>query len=117
IQHLAVAQQHEHDLTLARQQPPRLAKNALGVVDLGYQGLALEGCRVVWPFKKPKTRQLEPEEKAFNQRVARLRVKVEHRIRSLKIFRLLKGVYRGRRRRFERQLRLIAGLVNRMILQ
>ncbi|WP_298607348.1 hypothetical protein, partial [uncultured Thiothrix sp.] len=47
IQHLAVAQQHEHDLTLARQQPPRLAKNALCVVDLGYQGLALDSGRVV----------------------------------------------------------------------
>ena len=115
IRQLAIAQQHEHDLTLARQQPPPLPKNALCIVDLGYQGLSIDGCRVVWPFKKPKSRSLAPEEKAFNQRLARIRVKVEHRIRSLKIFRLLKGVYRGRRRRFELQLRLIAGLVNRMI--
>lgn len=86
IRQLAVAPHHEHDLTLARQQPPSLAKNALCVVDLGYQGLAIDGCRVVWPFKKPKSRSLEPEENIFNQRLARIRVKVEHRIRSLKIY-------------------------------
>jgi hypothetical protein len=33
----------------------------------GYQGLALAGCTVIWPFKKPKRRALESEEKAFNQ--------------------------------------------------
>ncbi|SKA93673.1 DDE superfamily endonuclease, partial [Thiothrix eikelboomii] len=74
-----------------------------------------EGCSVVMPFKKPPGRDLEPEQMEFNQRLAKVRVKVEHRIRSLKIFRILKGVYRGRRRRFELRLRLIAALVNRMI--
>lgn len=86
------------------------------MVDLGYQGLALGGCQVLWPFKKPQRRALEPEAKAFNQHLARLRVKVEQRIRSLKVFRIVKGVYRGRRRRLDLRLNLIAGLVNRMIL-
>lgn len=111
----AVAQANEHDITLARQQLKPLPQGTLCAVDLAYQGLTLEGCEVVWPFKKPKKRALEPEEKAFNRRLAQVRVKVEHRIRTLKIFRLLKGVYRGSRRRFELRLRLIAGLVNRMI--
>lgn len=70
---------------------------------------------MVYPFKKPRKRELDTEQKAFNRRLAQLRVKIEHRIRSLKIFRVLKGVYRGRRRRFELRLRLIAGLVNHMI--
>ncbi|TXH67817.1 MAG: hypothetical protein E6Q83_16135 [Thiothrix sp.] len=58
---------------------------------------------------KPKHRALELEAKAFNQRFAQIRVKVEHRIRSLKVFRTLKGVYRGRRRRLDLRLQLIAG--------
>ena len=116
IQHLAVALHHEHDITLARRHPLPLLKTTLCVADLGYQGLVLEGCSVVVPFKKPKARSLEPEEKAFNQRLAQIRVKVEHRIRALKTFRLLKGIYRGRRRRFELRLRLIAGLLNRQLL-
>lgn len=116
IQHLAVALHHEHDITLARCQPPPLLKTTLCVADLGYQGLVLEGGSVVVPFKKPKARSLEPEEKAFNHRLAQIRVKVEHRIRALKTFRLLKGIYRGRRRRFELRLRLIAGLLNHQLL-
>jgi hypothetical protein len=31
------------------------------------------------------------------------------------VFRLLKGVYRGRRRRFDLRLNLIAAFINRMI--
>jgi len=115
ILQVAVAQANEHDVTLARQQLTALPSGALCLVDSGYQGVVIEEGTVIWPFKKPKTRELEPEEKAFNQRLAQVRVFVEHRIRSLKIFRLLKGVYRGRRRRFELRLRLIAGMLNRMI--
>lgn len=106
---------HQHDITLARQQTETLPKGTLCLVDSGYQGLILDGCTVVWPFKKSPRRSLEPEERAFNQRLAQIRVKVEHRIRCLKVFRILKGVYRGRRQRFDRRLNLIAGLVNRLI--
>ena len=115
ILQLSMAQANEHDVTLARQHTDPLPQGTLCVVDSGYQGLALDGCTVVWPFKKPKRRELESEEKAFNQRLAQIRVQVEQRIRCLKVFRLLKGVYRGRRRRFELRLNLIAGLVNRLI--
>lgn len=71
---------------------------------------------MLYPFKKPRKRVLEPEERAFNRRLAQLRVKVEPRIRRLKVFRLLNGVYRGRRLRFDLHSNLIAGLVNRLIL-
>lgn len=110
---VAVASSYQHDITLARQQTTPLPLGSLCLVDSGYQGLGLDGCRVVWPFKKPRQRELEPEQKAFNQHLAQVRVKVEHAIRRLKVFRLLKGIYRGRRRGFERRLMLIAGLVNR----
>ena len=115
ILQVALAQGNEHDLTLARQQTPALPLGSLCIVDLGYQGLSLDGSEVVWPFKKPKHGVLEPEQQAFNLRLARVRIKVEHCIRCLKVFRILKGVYRGRRRRFELRLKLIAAFVNRMI--
>lgn len=115
ILQVALAQGNEHDLTLARQQTQALPFGSLCVVDLGYQGLSLDGSRVVWPFKKPKHGVLEPEQQAFNRCLARVRIKVEHCIRGLKVFRLLKGVYRGRRRRFDLRLNLIAAFINRMI--
>lgn len=92
---------------------PILPQGTLCLADSGYQGLVLEHCTVLYPFKKPKRRPLEPEEKAFNQRLAHFRVKVEQSIRTLKVFRILKGVYRGRRQRFDLRLSLIAALVNR----
>ncbi|QLQ30780.1 MAG: hypothetical protein HZT40_03215 [Candidatus Thiothrix singaporensis] len=69
------------------------------------------------PFKKPRLRELEPEQDAFNQLFARFRVKVEHSIRLLKIFRILKERYRNRRRRFGIRLQLITGFVNWMLQQ
>lgn len=112
---MATSAEQEHDLCLARRHAHHLPAGSVCAVDLGYVGFRVEGCSVVMPFKKPPGRDLEPEQMEFNQRLAKVRVKVEHRIRALKIFRILKGVYRGRRRRFELRLRLIAALVNRMI--
>lgn len=65
IQYLAVPLHHDQDITLVRRHPPPLAKRTLCVADLRY----LEDYSVVVPFKKPKTRSLEPEEKDFNQRL------------------------------------------------
>lgn len=114
ILQVALAHRNEHDLTLARQQTQALPHGSLCIVDLGYQGLSLDGSDVVWPFKKPKHGVLEPEQQAFNRHLARVRIKVEHYIRRLKVFRILKGVYRGRRRRFDLRLKLIAAFVNRI---
>lgn len=93
---VAVAKANEHDVTLARQQTDALPPETLWLVDASYQGLVLDGCSVVWPFKKPKRRQsLKKRPLIFNQQLAHLRIKVEQRIRSLKIFRILKGIYHG----------------------
>jgi IS5 family transposase len=96
ILQVTVAQANVHNITLARQQTDHLPSGTVCLVDSGYQG-----CSVVWPFKKHKGREREPEEKRFNQRLAHVRIKVEQRIRCLKIFRILKGIYRGRRQRFD----------------
>jgi IS5 family transposase len=111
---VAVAQANEHDVTLAREQTEPLPIGTICLADAGYQGLMWEEVTLLSPFKKPRNRTLDPLQKAFNRRLAQLRVKVEHRIRTLKIFRMLKGVYRNRHTRFERHLRLMAALVNRI---
>lgn len=115
IVHTAMATSNEHDLTLARQHPTAFPDGCLVLADLGYVGLELAGCEVLLPFKKHPKRELEPEQKAFNQRLAHFRVRVEHVIRTLKIFRILKERYRNRRQRFERRLNLIAALTNRIL--
>lgn len=114
ILQVAMAQANEHDVTLAQEQTEPLPLGTICLADAGYQGLMWEGMKLLLPFKKPRNRDLDPLQKAFNRRLAQLRVKIEHRIRTLKIFRILKGVYRNRRTRFERHLRLVAALVNRI---
>ncbi len=62
-------------------------------------------------------RTLFHQQVAFNRVFAHFRVKVEHCIRLLKIFRILKERYRNRRRRFGIRLQLITGCVNWMLQQ
>jgi hypothetical protein len=82
------------------------------VVDLGYQGLQHEHRLSVLPFKATKKRPLEALQLAINRVQARLRIKVEHVIRRLKVFWILARPYRNRRRRFGLRLNLIAGIYN-----
>jgi hypothetical protein len=58
--------------------------------DLGYQGS--EGMQV--PHKKPKGGALTPEQREENRQQARARVPVEHGIRRVKAFRILREDYR-----------------------
>lgn len=51
-------------------------------------------------------------EQQHNRALKRLRVRVEHVIHRFKIFRILSGRYRNRRRLFGLRLNLIAGLLN-----
>ena len=82
------------------------------LADSGYQGLTALHEKARTPFKKPKGKQLSAEEKQFNRELASERVMIEHIIRHLKIFRILSGKYRNRRRRFMLRVNLIAGLYN-----
>lgn len=111
-----MAQQNEHDVTVARQYQDTVPTGCFCLADLAYQGWELKETTLVLPFKKPRKQPLTEAHKAFNRCLASFRVKVEHRIRALKIFRILKERYRNRRQRFELRLKLIAGLVNRMQL-
>lgn len=60
----------------------------------------------------PRGGELSLEDKAHNQALGRFRIPVEHVIRSLKIWRIVKETYRNRRKRFSLRFKLIAGLIN-----
>ena len=61
---------------------------------------------------EPVGGKLTDEMRQDNRVLAHTRQGVEHVIRRLKIFRIFKGVYRHRRRRFSLRLHLIAALCN-----
>lgn len=76
--------------------------------DLGYQGA--EGVEV--PHKKPKKGELTPEQKEENRVQARARVYVEHGIRRVKGYRILRDEYRLALGLFPMIAHAVVGLVH-----
>ncbi len=102
----------EHDFALFKDHDPHLQPDAWIVADSGYQGLASRHPQTCLSLKKPRGGELSAADKAYNRSLGRFRVVVEHVIRSLKIWRIIKETYRNRRKRFSLRFKLIAGLVN-----
>lgn len=107
-----VANGKVHDLRLFRQSGLKLASETILLGDKGYLGISKDHPCSHTPYRKPSKGSLSPEQKQHNRVLARLRIKVEHVIRSLKVFRILQERYRNRRRRFGLRLNLIAALCN-----
>jgi len=77
------------------------------LADLGYLGLPT----VATPHRKPRGGQLTDAQRAHNRQVASQRVRVEHTIRRLKGFGVLRGVYRLATGLFPRVAFTVGGLV------
>jgi len=80
--------------------------------DLAYQGL--EGGEV--PHKKPRGGTLTPEQKEANRGFSSVRVRVEHSIRRVKAFRIVRDEYRLATGLFDRHCRCVVGLVQLLSL-
>ena len=102
----------EHDFRLFKRSRLRPHLRTELLADSGYQGLGKRHLNSRTPHKRRKTSALTPEQKAYNRALASQRVLVENVIRRLKVFRVLKEVYRHRRKRFGLRIHLLAGLYN-----
>lgn len=80
--------------------------------DSGFQGVQKLHANTILPVKGTKKVPLTKENKECNHDHSSVRIFVEHAIRRLKVFRILKEVYRNRRKRYGLRLNMIAGLVN-----
>lgn len=65
--------------------------------DTGFQGYEPPNVRTKQPKKKPRKGELSAEEKAANQAISRLRVRVEHSIGGAKVLHIARDVFRNRR--------------------
>jgi hypothetical protein len=82
-------------------------------VDLGFQGLQTEVENLQLPHKKPRHKELTPEQKQQNKDFNRERVKIEHAHAGMKRFRAVTDVYRNRVTLFDDRLMVVsAGLWN-----
>lgn len=78
--------------------------------DKAYQGT--DGIRA--PHRKPRGGELTPEQREANRAHARIRVRVEHGIRRLKAFRIVRDEYRLACGLFPRLAGVVVGLVHLM---
>lgn len=83
-----------HDKRIADTTPYPLPTGSHLLQDLGFQAFTLEGVTIIQPTKKPRGKELTPEQKAGNREIAQRRVRIEHVNSSVKRCRMLKETIR-----------------------
>lgn len=100
-----------HDFKI-RKQSEHLPPTANKYVDSGYQGLQKITCNVTLPYKKSKGNPLTQEQKSHNRTLASFRMRIEHKIRQIKIFKIMAETYRNFQKKHNMRFNIIAGIVN-----
>ena len=80
--------------------------------DLGYLGIENLHLNSLIPIKESKNHKLTEREKAYNKKLARLRIAIEHINAKIKTFKILSYPYRNRRRRHLLRMSLVCGIIN-----
>lgn len=63
--------------------------------DTGYEGYTPERVNIKQPIKKKRGKEIGLEEKKYNRSISKIRVYVEHAIGRVKIFRIVKEIFRN----------------------
>jgi hypothetical protein len=112
----ATHQGHEHDypMLIKNKLPEVIPKKLKVYLDLGFKGIARDySLRVIMPFRKPRTRDLSSEQKAYNKKVSRIRVTVENALAGVKRLRCITDVCRNKNEQLKDHLMwLSCGLWN-----
>lgn len=101
-----------HDFALFKASGVRMHPEIASIQDSGYQGIGTHHANSYVPKKKPKNRELSSLEREYNQALGRERIGIEHVNRRLKVFKILAGRYRNRRRRYGLRCNLLAAIYN-----
>jgi DDE superfamily endonuclease/Helix-turn-helix of DDE superfamily endonuclease len=81
--------------------------------DSGFQGYEPGGVTTDQPTKKPRGKDLTPEQKEANRLISRVRVKVEHSIGGVKVFGIVHDTFRNLKEGFvDLVMETICGLFN-----
>jgi hypothetical protein len=108
-----------HDLVLLRFTGVlHQVKGRRARLDKGYEGVEAEypQVRIEKPIKARRNHPLTPFGKAYNRMQSRLRIVVEHVLARLEQYRILAGLYRGRRAHYDDCFGVVAGLHNFRVL-
>lgn len=84
-----------HDKSLVDDESSTLPSGSVLYQDSGVQGFAVANVTIQQPTKKPRGRDLTPEQKADNRRIARDKMRIEHTMGSVKRCRIVKDKLRS----------------------
>jgi hypothetical protein len=90
-----------HDKKLADEQDGAFPPGCTLWKDTGFQGYEPNQVKTLQPTKKPKGRDLSPDEKAANTAISRDRILIEHTLGGVKVFRIVHDVFRNIREGFD----------------
>lgn len=100
-----------HDFRIRKEGKP-LPGHSEKFVDLGYQGLQKLVNGVTLPFRRSKHQPLTLDQKQHNRELSAFRMKVENKIREIKVFRIMSETYRNFQKKHNLRFNIIAGIVN-----
>jgi hypothetical protein len=104
---------HEHDFNLFKKTIGTSMDEKIQMYgDLGYIGIYDYHANSIIPIKASKNNPLSEKEKAYNKRLARKRVAVEHINAKIKTFKIMAYPYRNHCKRHLLRLSLICGVIN-----
>ena len=83
-----------HDKQLADEQALSFPEGSKLWQDTGFQGYAPDGVIVIQPKKKPRGQQLTYADKDRNRRISKQRISVEHSIGGIKVFSIVRDIFR-----------------------
>jgi hypothetical protein len=93
-----------------------IGKNVDGSIilqtDLGYLGIKRLHANSQVPYKESKNHALTVREKAYNKRLARQRVVIEHINAKIKTFKIMAYPYRNHCKKHLLRMTLICGIIN-----
>jgi hypothetical protein len=85
----------KHDKKVADEADYHLPKGCIIYQDTGFQGFTLDDVTLRQPKKKPRGKDLTPEDKVNNRLISKVRIRVEHAIGGVKRYRLVKDKIRN----------------------
>lgn len=103
----------KHDKKIADETGLVLPEGSSLAQDTGFQGYEVANVTMIQPMKKPRGKELTPEQKDDNRRISSLRIRVEHAIGGVKRYRIVKDLVRARKDNFrDRVMETCCGLHN-----
>src|SRR3954454_6250202 len=91
----------KHDKACADEESYTFPSGSTLFQDTGFQGYAPEGASTEQPTKKPRGKELSPEQKEENRKISSKRVLIEHSIGGIKIFQSVSTIFRNIKEGFE----------------